>query len=681
MLFEYRYFGASTVASTSAATGLSFAPDLGRPPTFLRAELRQGLAFRECLSALHDVVVSDLRFKPKDRTEYLAWRARQDELDWVQVAAAQREARAQLDAATAELAALRAKHDARWGPFASAKRRFFDWLYRRSLDAWFVLDPVVTVHPDEVSFECFSQDESSYGRVACSHEVFRHTGELACGTTNVDYSQSLYDEFQKIRDHKTTSLVVDPGGFEVKTGQDEAFREVKIDLPDSWVRGFLQVGAAMTLPGAVRLSLHPMDVHNLCFALRRHREKQGPRSLRFLLEPDRPIRVRVEPFDLVVDCPRSVHAGPAAEIRVWGRRRLLTLERLIPVARRFEVVLLGTGMPSFWLADCGDLSYTLGLSGWTANDWSRSGNFDLLAARGEVDATTLDAVWAALSRDWRASTDDLSRAVGRDRGTVEAACLQLAQAGRAIHDLRQGVWRKRELTRAPLDLSTLRFASEREAAAAALAFAKGVVVGARAIGDGRTRLDGRAGGKAAWLVLDADLRLRDAGCECSFFFRNRLKQGPCEHLLALRLAHERRLGTAPPPGDPAPTPAARAAPPRPVPTGDEPPPAPRPFQPRVVRRSGSADERGFPTRGERAGGGDPTEARRLAQMLVDTRLVELAGGDLRPLESALRPLLAGSPDAAVRARALWRIFEQSAFVEEFFANDLDELIELFQEWG
>ncbi len=547
MLFEYRYFGATTVQQSSAATGLSFAPDTSRPPTFLRADLRQGLPFRECLSALHDVVVSDLRFKPKDRSAYLAWRAQQDELDWTAIAGAQREAAAELKAATAELAELRRRHETRFGRLMSAKQRFFKWLYHRSVDAWFVLDPVVTVHPDEVSFECFSQDESSYGRVACSHEVFRHHGERACGTTNVDYSQGLYDEFQKIRDYKTTSLVLDPAGFEVATGGDDAFREVKIDLPDTWVRGFLQVSAAMTLaggPGAVRLSLHPMDVHNLCLHLRRHRERQGPRSLRFLLEPGKPVRVRLEPFDLVLDCPRSPYDGPAAEIRVWGRRRLLTLERLVPVARRFDVVLLGTGMPSFWLADCGDLTYTLGLSGWTANDWSRAGNFDLLAARGAVDADTLDAVWSTLSRDWRASTRELSAAVGRDAGVVEAAAVQLAQAGRAIYDLRQGVWRKRELTREPLDLGALRFANERESAAAALAFAGGVLVGARAVPEG-TRLEGKAGGKAGWLVLDGDLRLRSAHCECAFFFRNQLKQGPCEHLLALRLAHERRLGPGP----------------------------------------------------------------------------------------------------------------------------------------
>ena len=53
------------------------------------------------------------------------------------------------------------------------------------------------------------------------------------------------------------------------------------------------------------------------------------------------------------------------EIRVWGRRRLFILERLLPRAKRVRVFLLGSGLPTFWVVDLGDLSFTLGLSGWT----------------------------------------------------------------------------------------------------------------------------------------------------------------------------------------------------------------------------------------------------------------------------------------------------------------------------
>ena len=68
-------------------------------------------------------------------------------------------------------------------------------------------------------FECFSKDESTYGRLAASYEVFEELGERANGTTNIDYSETLYGEFQKIRSYKTTTLDIDPSGFDVKTSR------------------------------------------------------------------------------------------------------------------------------------------------------------------------------------------------------------------------------------------------------------------------------------------------------------------------------------------------------------------------------------------------------------------------------------------------------------------------------
>jgi len=318
MEFEYAFKRSSSVANRPGSTELSFSPDTRRDPTFFSGELRKGIAFREAISALHDVVVSDLRWKPKDRTAYKEWAARQEEIDWDQVAAQRGNVARQMRDLQDRLTALRRRASERRGPYDKAKRAYFDYLYRKDRDAWFVLDPVITVHPDEVFFECFSQDESSYGRLGASYEVFRNIGNLACGTTNIDYSSALYDEFQKIRSYKTTRFEIDPSGFDVRTEGEDAFKEVKIDLPDSWVRGFLQVNSAMGLP-ARTFDLHPMDVHNLCFVLRRHKEKRGPRSMRYCLTPGAPVRVVFDPWGIEVVCRRSEYRGRAPEeIRVWG---------------------------------------------------------------------------------------------------------------------------------------------------------------------------------------------------------------------------------------------------------------------------------------------------------------------------------------------------------------------------
>lgn len=544
MRFEYSYRGSTTVDNSADGTRMSFVPDAQRAPTFFKGNLRTGIEFREAISALHDVVVSDLRFKPKDREDYKAWLERQEQTELLEIMSMAANVKAQADALKGDLADIDARIQRHMGPFYKARQRYFNYLYKRDYNAWFVLDPVITVHPDQMFFECFSQDESTYGRLSANYEEFDNVGEFACGTTNIDYSASLYDEFQKIRTYKTTAFEVDPSGFEVQTTGEESFKEVKIDLPDSWVRGFLQVSSAMTLP-AVEFELHPMDVYNLCFFLRRNREKKGPRSLRFQLKPGHPVKIGIEPWNTELVCPRSVYKGSEEhEVRVWGRRRLHILERLIPVAKRFRVSLLGKGMPSFWVADLGSMSFTLGLSGWTANDWSTAGNFDLMAPRAAVDESTKTRVFESLKQTWFATADELCQRLALDRPTVLGALGMWTQAGRVIYDLDKQVYRARELSREPLPMEKLRFANEREASATRLLDGSQVKLSTpRVDHQGQLHLKGevRDGGRThdVTLTVDDDERLRRAECDCSFYFRNKLFKGPCEHILAVRMAFSR----------------------------------------------------------------------------------------------------------------------------------------------
>src|SRR5437660_12737335 len=107
MEFNYAYHGDSKVTGTARDTQLSFAPDTLRQPTFFSGELRQGVAFREAISALHDVVVSDLRWHPKDKTAYKEWAARQEELALAEAAGQRREVAQQIADVQAELEELR----------------------------------------------------------------------------------------------------------------------------------------------------------------------------------------------------------------------------------------------------------------------------------------------------------------------------------------------------------------------------------------------------------------------------------------------------------------------------------------------------------------------------------------------------------------------------------------------
>ncbi|MFC3694441.1 SWIM zinc finger family protein [Chenggangzhangella methanolivorans] len=538
MNFVHRYFGATSASSDALSTALAFAPDLLREPTYFVGKVRRHLPFREAISALHHVVVSDLRFKPKDRTAYFAWLKDHEEQLLAEAVAERGAVRERIDALRVEFADIHKLSSEIMRPFYGAQKRYFDWLYQNNRDAWFVLDPVITVHPDEVFFECFSLDESTYGRLSCDHDVFERVEEMACGTTNIDYSHALYDEFQKIRSYRDTSLTIEPSGFEVQTAGEANFREEKIDLPDSWMRGFLQVSSAMAQPAHV-VDLAPVDMHAILSRLAAKRERHGPRSLRFLLEPDKPVEVLIEPWNDRLTFRRSIYKGSEpAEIRIWGRRRLAILERALPLAKSVRLHLLGSGLPSFAVVDYGGLRFTLGLSGWTANDWSRAGQFDLLAPRTEVDETTAQKVFDALKGQHFATVPELAFETGLDRSIVAGALGLYVQAGRAMYDLDKGVYRLRELVRDPLKPGALRFSSEQEEKADRFVAARLVTIGSVDTREGKRVVSGEVmdDGKTHHprLVIDADDRLSTAACDCWFYGHNKLMRGPCEHMLALR---------------------------------------------------------------------------------------------------------------------------------------------------
>ena len=553
MKFEYKYYGATSVDNSDRAQAFSFAPDTLRPPTYFEGLLRRDshahLSFREALSALHSVVVSDTRYRGRDPVAYRSWLEANESTLLAEFMQRGKGLSAEAAQAREELQALRSRRRSLLDPFYRARQKYFNWLYEANRDAWYVLDPVITVHPGRLLFEAFSQDESSYCAVSVKHDVFDRTGEMACGTTNIDYSSSLFEEFQKIRSYKDTRFQVDPAGFTVATGDDPAFVEEKIDLPDSWVRGFLQVSSAMTLPATV-VELHPMDLHNLCATLRQHKERAGPRSLRFELQPGQPARLVFEPWNITLQAPRSRIVGdPLTEprtVRLWGRRRLLTLERLIALATRVRVHLLGSGLPSFWVVEMDDITVTLGLSGWTANDWSAAGRFDLLQPRQDVPAASLQAVAQALQRDWMASPTELATRTGLATADVSAALSLWVQAGRAVFDLPAGQYAWRELAREPLPLEALRFASPEEAQALALVHAGKVKLhevsenGAQQVVTGSVQ-EARKRVLETRLVLNADEQLQDARCGCNFYQQNKLRRGPCAHMLALRQLAQPRL--------------------------------------------------------------------------------------------------------------------------------------------
>lgn len=541
MRYELKYLGHSGVSGGPYRSSLDFQPNLGREPVYFDGQLRDPLRFREAISALHDVVVSDLRFPEKDRAAYEAYQQRQR----------QEEAEIRQRVLDEEVEKIRKtvpktppkdleKEFRRLHRIYWKKRRAWAWelmkqdpeLFRHLVPC----DPIVTVADDVVFFECFAKDESSYGCLMLDRDGFSGKQDASVGTTNVDYSLKLFDHFQTLRSYRETRLRVDPRGFEVDVEGQGDYREEKIDLPPSWLRGFGQISAATALP-AQRVSLGVEAVYSMLAHLVRNREKHGPRSVRFELTPGRPAKLVLEPWELEIESRGAPYAGDKPQVvKVWGRRRLLALARVLPLVDRFEVHLLGSGMPSIWVAWCGEMRFVLALSGWTANDWTSGGNLQLLSGGWQPEPDVVQACTRALRDDRSLTTAELARAAGHDEARVRAAMHRVCELGQAVFDYSTQQYRfrqvvdvelgEKELGPEPVELTKGR---------ALFADRKVTIESDERVHDGRRHLMAKVGTTACESLIDADGVMTRAKCGCSHFYKFKLKKGPCRHLIALRL--------------------------------------------------------------------------------------------------------------------------------------------------
>ena len=404
-------------------------------------------------------------------------------------------------------------------------------------------DPIISVADDSVYFEAFSKDESSYGCLYVDRNAFDEGQDAALGTTNIDYSLALYERFQQLRSYRRTRLSIDPRGFDVKVEGAPIFREEKIALPPSWLKGFGQISATASFPTRVaRLDVGAL--YSVLAFLRRHREKTGPRSIVFELRPGKPVTLLLEPFGIRIQSSGANYSGEREEnIKVWGRRRLGVLARLLPLIEHCDVQLLGSGLPSIWSVKMGELRFVLGLSGWTANDWTRGTNLDLLSGAFSKDDSLRNRIWEHLRMHRRATLDELAKEMRRKPSDIASSLHRLSREGQVLYDNGAGAgangagaYRFRQV----IDLAdALRVATEEPEE---LCKGKELFLGARVeltsrdeLLPGKLVLAATIGGQGCEAVVNGDGLMTRARCGCGYFFKNGLRKGPCRHLLALRL--------------------------------------------------------------------------------------------------------------------------------------------------
>ncbi|WP_224240451.1 SWIM zinc finger family protein [Hyalangium gracile] len=510
---ELRYATASDVEARPETSRVLLALEGSRGTVGLRGRVREPALFRDALAATLGVLASDLRYRGKDRTAYLAYLMKQGKR------------------ATAQI----------W----EAQKAFLDASLQTEEQKDTVLDPVLTVDPDQVSLEVFSRDESAYARLAFDNTLFDGR-EAAHGSTFLDVPTELMTKVDRLRTYVPLSLEA-----HVALPAREARAPRNVEVPHAWLRGFLQVQSAATLP-ANTCTLAPIDLYNLLFALRTRKAKKAPRALRFELVPGAPPRLVLEPWELVLECHASVYTGSApAVVRTFGRQRLAALARLLPHAQSVRVQLLGPGLPVFWVVDMGPATLTLALTGWTESGWSSAAAFDVLMPRAVPEGLS-EKLRQRLRSEGPLSFETLVTGAGAPKDAVRAALQLECLRGRILYDVAKGTYRPRELMPTPVDEATIRFGSEREARAHRLLGDGGPGAGEvkvtkvhEVVGEG-TRIHGEVVDREAVrsffpaFTLDLEGRVKEASCGCPHFRRSGVREGPCEHMMALRLAYARQ---------------------------------------------------------------------------------------------------------------------------------------------
>jgi hypothetical protein len=390
------------------------------------------------------------------------------------------------------------------------------------------------VHPDQVSFEAFSLDESIYGCLSIELEEFDIIGTPKLGTTNIDFSIKLANEIQRFRSYNDVELSVNPEGLTVDTGVTPEYIEKKIDLPESWIKGFNQVSSASSM-GGKEIEIAPTDMYDICSFLRRHKAHTSPRSMRWVLKPNEPIRIIFEPWgkELVLS---TIYDGKEETVeRIWGRRRWLVVEKLIPIAQSFRIVLLGFGLPQFIIANLGSMKLTIGFTSWSANDWVKGTAFNILA--GFIGDGNQE-VFNLLKQKRLLSIEEIKSELNfSSEKEILASIGETLRKGEAYFDLENQVFRFRKLLNFPipkrlyertvLEIEVLKLLENQSTDFDISKNDKDEIVAKESFMTYRKRLK-------TSVVFDLDGQIEKVKCQCREFKKGpRNISAPCSHILTI----------------------------------------------------------------------------------------------------------------------------------------------------
>lgn len=539
-------FTPSSAGGTTDTSSVAFGADISQEPVYLSARVRPSRAFARLMLTLGRVVRMKENGQEKDHSAYQAWVRGEY---FKELPAAKAAAAIELPLVVSERGRLleeagRLSHRAdelmpRGDAFWDQRSAFWEWLYTHNRDAWMVLDPIVSVQPDATFFEAFSQDESIYARVRVPSDALETDADLQAGTTNIDFSVALERELARTRSYRPLHLTVGASSVGVTTDVSSIL-ERKIDLPDTWVRGLVEVQAALSL-APVEITLSSGMVADVIARIESQRERIGPRALLFRLVPGQPVSIEVQPWGDTFFDPLSRYDGSDERtIKVWGRRRLGVLADLLPHVDTVTIHLVDNGMPTFWSVTVDGIGLTIGLSGWSSQDWAGRARFSAMIPASMAEPGTVAQTAVLLRAKGILAPDDIALELNVTPAQARAVLQRLCVAGKAMYDpdLRRYRWR----TLFPqLDLEADTEAGREERMGVELSRRKSVTIESDEFSsEGVRRVTSRIsdGERESSVVLESDIdgRVTYAQCDCSHFRYHKLRRGPCRHIVATNIA-------------------------------------------------------------------------------------------------------------------------------------------------
>ena len=561
MQVNYKYASPSQCIQNNDKTMLGFSADSSRSENVsFSGKLKHPLVFRDAMLMLRDIVISDMSQQTKERPEYFEWlneeierrikshkeyapKVRQALKEKMDVCdkeiTEQNEEITKLSKIKTQLQKEIDQYDA-WKDYYKIERDFWKFLRDRDYDLWFVLDPVITVHKDQVSFEAFSIDESTYGCLSVDMKEFELLHEPELGTTNIDFSAKLEKEMQRFRSYTDVTLNINSGGFVIDNDIVPEYVEKKIDLPETWIKGFNQVSSAAALDG-IEIELTPADMYDICAFLRKHKEKKSPRYMKWILEPQKRVQIVFEPFGTVLTLNAIYQGKQKREEKIWGRRRWLTVEKLIPLSKAFYVRFLGFGMPQFIRADMGTMFMTVGFSSWSSNDWVKGTAFNIMA--GFTGNGNYKDVYSLLKKERSLSMEEIFDHFKEEKkDKVKAGIGMLFRKGEAYFDVLNDKVRFRQLCNEPIPVELYAITNmEKEVQKLSkktfdnmtiLYTPKKEFVFSTVYKENSWQAPHRTS-----ITIDQDGQIVKLDCSCSTFKRGaRNISEPCAHILALYVA-------------------------------------------------------------------------------------------------------------------------------------------------